>query len=685
MALLYDIAAQLQPGEWRRVPTVLPAGKETFKSFQTVSTPGAGSADGMGWTERLVEYEGTLMLPLMRDTFGKALALMDVDGNWRRLEKPAGWTSKSERRPFNRWFAYAGYVHFANSNGTKTLIGTTLRSPVNSPGVFEPYGIPVGDDQFDTVGNFSMCEGWGRHWVYSPGGKLRSWAEGETAWHNHAGHIPTALRNSGYAGTVIFNPVKDAVIALGGQHFGDNPDISYRVLKVDSPLGDAEIFDAVFEDGSLVREITAASSRFTYHPITGEWLMLYRNGVMYYSDDARVWKVYEDLTKLKPWGAYEKYCPWTHLGNRPDVLVMVSHIEGVWLHRLKELAPTPDPDPDPEEPVDEFLTTPLGQFAAALVPGDCVEFPSPTLNARDSSGSAPFSPPPGSGGVNLLDWASMMDLDPQTLRFYVQGGRPRDAAPPQKIVMYDAKRDAWDSVGNWSGLGGGHLYRHTAIAPGPRRVLAAGMGGWKAWDIDAHAYAGRIPSPSSRLAGSTAGWQMPYCVIWHPDMGPEGSLIMANISSSRIVAFDWATQVWNAVIRLGTYWENAHMVGHYHPLTKEVILGHSSPTTPKGLSIVNADKAHRFTAPAPCGLSCGGSNNVPFVPHPTKKMSIAFDRVTKKIWSYDWEEDLWEDRGPLPPAFLMYNTLAGVIGDVVFMVARPSGSTIRAFVYKPDF
>lgn len=683
--LLYEMAANMQPGEWKRVPTTLPVGKTTFKQFQTVSTPNVGSADGMGWTERLIEHNGTLLLPLMRDTFGKALAIMDADGNWRRIEKPTGWTLKSERRPFNRWFKHDGYAHFANSNGTKTLIGSTLRTPLDNPGVFEVYGIPVGDDQFDTVGNFSMCEGWGRHFVYSPGGKLRSWAEGELKWEDHFSHIPRDLRNSGYAGTVIFNPVKQEIISIGGQHFGTSPDISFRVLKVNAPMGDAEVFDAVFEDGSLVREVTAASSRFFYHPISGEWLMLYRDGVMYYSHDAKVWHLYEDLTSLKPWGNYEKYCPWTQLGDT-DVLVMVSHIMGVWLHRLRDLdgPDAPEEPEEPEEPVDEFTVTPMGQFAASVLPGQCMEFPSPTLNARDSSGSAPFSAPPGSGGVNVLDWASMFDLDPKTLRFYIQGGRPREDAPPQKMIWYDAKADKWDSKGNWSGLGGGHIYRHTAVAHEIRKVLAAGMGGWKSWDIDTNTYVGRIPSPPSNIGGSNAGWQMPYCVIWHPGMGPKGSLIMANISSSRIVALDWETQTWSPVIRMGTYWTNAHMVGHYHPLTKEVILGHSSATTPMKLSIVSADKSHRQTAPAPLTISCGGSNNVPFVPHPTKRMSIAFDRVTKKVWSYDWDLDLWEDRGPIPAPFLLYNTIAGTIGDVIFMVARPS-SLLKAFVYKPDF
>ena len=62
--------------------------------------------------------------------------------------------------------------------------------------------------------------------------------------------------------------------------------------------------------------------------------MLYNDGVMYRSDDATVWRKYEDLNTLKPWGNYEQYCPWTVLSGT-SVIVMVSHVRGVWLHRVR--------------------------------------------------------------------------------------------------------------------------------------------------------------------------------------------------------------------------------------------------------------------------------------------------------------------------------------------------------------
>ncbi len=335
--LLRDAAAELEPGEWRHIETELPSGSGTFKEFQTVKAepPATGGADGMGWTERLVEYRGTLMLPLMRDAFVKALLIMDSEGNWQRFDKPPGWSeTKSERRPFNRWFRDDTYAYFAPADD-KTSMGYTLRTPLETPGSFERFGVSIGDSQMDTVGNFSMTLAKGRFWAYTPGGRLRSWAEGEAAWTDNYEHIPRDDRNTGYAGTVIYNPVRDEVMSIGGQYFGDSPDVSDRGLRVASGEGaPSELFLATFEDGTPVKAITAASSRFLYHPITGEYLMLYRDGKMYRSQNGEVWTLYEDLTEMKPWGNYEQYCPWTILEDT-DVIVMVSHIRGVWLHRVK--------------------------------------------------------------------------------------------------------------------------------------------------------------------------------------------------------------------------------------------------------------------------------------------------------------------------------------------------------------
>jgi hypothetical protein len=329
--LLYAEAATLQPGEWRQVETTWP-GKDTgttFKSWQYVEV-----ADGMGWSERLVEYHGTLLFPLMRDKPPTALMVMSADGQWRRIEHPEGWSrTDGERRPFNRHFRDATYFYWAPSD-LKTAMGYTLRTRLDSPGVFERYGLPIGDSQMDTVGNFSMClSGWGRFFAYTPGGKLRSWAEGEPAWREHSTAIPKAERASGYAGTVIWHPLRGEIFAIGGQTFGDNIDQSDRIQVVRAPDAPSVPLRAVLPDGSPMLGVRSAQCRFLPHPTRPEYLCIYNDGVLYRSTTGEQWTVYQDLRDLKPWGAYEQYIPWTRLGDT-DVIVAVSHIRGVWLHRV---------------------------------------------------------------------------------------------------------------------------------------------------------------------------------------------------------------------------------------------------------------------------------------------------------------------------------------------------------------
>jgi hypothetical protein len=213
----------------------------------------------------------------------------------------------------------------------------------------------------------------------------------------------------------------------------------------------------------------------------------------------------------------------------------------------------------------------IAQFAETVLPGQCLEFAAPTLNVYDAVHGYPFGPP-ASGGIGPMDsaWASCMDLDGATQQGYFAGGRPEAEAPPQKMVWYDARVDSWQSVSNWSGTRGGHMYRSTCVIPEHRRVAYAPAYGSSGviplWDIDTNEYAGTIPYPPTSIADGSSGWSVGASLIWHPGMGAEGSIVWANQSLSRVIAFDWATQTWLAIGRFSATaaWENNHMCGHYN-------------------------------------------------------------------------------------------------------------------------
>lgn len=341
----------MAPGEWLRVPTRIPAGFRDFKTFQCVAeADGSKSIDGMGWTERVVEHNGALIpTPLMRYRV-PSLIRMDREGAWDRITDvfanfPPHPSDKllpySSRRPFNRWYTDGqgfGYLSVADPWGQQTAHGYMLRTPLEGPGygVFEKIGPAAGDSQFDSTGNHSACFAWGRHWLYSAGGKVRSWAEGEAGWRLHTEGIAKDERPDGYAGTIFYNSVRNEVLAIGSQYFGDTPDSSHQVLVVRRPDQQAVRLTATREDGSLFQGITASSKKFAVHPRTGDYLMFHNEieGVkerhLYSSPDGGKWTLIHDFGETAPWGSYELYMPMTHLSGT-DCLVGVSHRNGVLL------------------------------------------------------------------------------------------------------------------------------------------------------------------------------------------------------------------------------------------------------------------------------------------------------------------------------------------------------------------
>lgn len=335
----------------------------------------------------------------------------------------------------------------------------------------------------------------------------------------------------------------------------------------------------------------------------------------------------------------------------------------------------------------------LAQFARTLAPGQCLEFPAPGLRTADSSGATPFGQPQsaidaaiamGYSALPVLDWASMWDFDPRTQRFYVRGGREWQVKETEKLIWYDAKTDTWDSISNWCNAEAGHIYRGTTIANQHGKVLAWNLGsGSHVWDITTSTYEGPLPALSSTFGGKSASWASVKSIVWHPTMGAQGSLIFINQSFSRVARLDWATQTWTPLGTYNSLWASQNIVGHYHPLTRAVIGGHSFASTPSSLVICEADGTARLSAPAPCEISCGGTQNGPFLPHPKRRTSVCFCYITKRIWLYEWDQDNWFNYGPIPAQFNTDNKIGGVVEGCFFLVTR--GADHRAYLYKPDF
>lgn len=335
----------------------------------------------------------------------------------------------------------------------------------------------------------------------------------------------------------------------------------------------------------------------------------------------------------------------------------------------------------------------LAQFAATVQPGQCLEFAAPNLNSYDATEGYWFGPTPGvTGAVGPMDsaWASCMDLDPVTQSVYFAGGRPLDQAAPQKVVWYDARANAWQSRSGWSGLRGGHIYRSTCVIPNHRRVVyepTSLQGLCAVWDIDTNTLAGTIPSCPTNIANGKSSWQPAPGLVWHPNLGAQGSIVRANASLSRVTRFDWATQTWSAIGRFDATaaWTNNHIAGHYNRFADAVIVGASRPSGQCHLVIVESDGGSRLAAIGPAATVATGNGN--FVPHPSRNASIAFCRDTARVWSYEWVSDTWVNRAPLPSSLDNINCIPASIPhlNVIFVGRWGAGGTSKTFVYRPDF
>ncbi len=335
--------------------------------------------------------------------------------------------------------------------------------------------------------------------------------------------------------------------------------------------------------------------------------------------------------------------------------------------------------------------TALAAFAAQLAPGDLVQYPLLSLASNAATGSYPFDAPAAAvaaniGAVHMLDWASMMDHDPITRRWYAAGGRPRESALTQKMVIFDELANEVRALDSWSGVEGGHLYRSTTVIPEHRRVAYIGMGGTTIplLNIDTEQLAPEvILKPSSNIGGFTNGWSGHHFLCWFGALGSQGSLVYANSSRSRIVRFDWATQQWVAMGHFDGTWSNQHIAGHLHPITGKMILGSSTASINKPLAIVEASGALSLTAVCPCTAASNGRGQ--FFPHPTRDASISFCQDTGRIWSYEWSSNTWVNRAPLPAVINTDYVIVAPMPWGALAFEYGSAGTTRAYAWRPNF
>jgi len=338
--------------------------------------------------------------------------------------------------------------------------------------------------------------------------------------------------------------------------------------------------------------------------------------------------------------------------------------------------------------------TTIELWAENLNAGQATTFPAPTVNVADSTGSKPFMPPAASGsGTGTLDWCSNLPYDPVTKRFVVTGGRPAYEAPAQKLIFYDATKHRWDGVANPFGTDGGHIYQSQCVAASMRKFFRMHIGGDKivsVWDLDK--WAVDTPLPVIPTLGGDASLPNPPVLMWMPNMGEQGSLIVAGDTGTklRVFRFDWYERLWSLIADFADtnplFGLGAHFTGVYVPGADKCIFGASGTTTPEALQVLDNAGTLTATPVANFRISAFDGNGI-LTPHPSRDAAIHFDPVSDRIRSYEFASNTWVDRGALPAQFNYNNQIGGTIPElgIVASVYTPSGENFHMAIYKPDF
>jgi hypothetical protein len=583
-SLLMEQASTMQPGEWRNIAhlTTWP-GKESggsFKNFQHVFTPeGAYIADGMGWTQCLVHHEGALMCVIGRDSSHAVLLHMDKYGVFRRHESV--WKSTVGRRPFNRLTQDDTHLYFA-PNDAREVMGYFRRTSLADPGVFERIGPSFGDSQMDTVGNFAVTyvPEWGRFYAYTPGGKVWSRAPSDAAWHlNGRFPIDTDGRLSGYAGLLLWNPIKKELAIVGGQVFGTTTDTSHHVYRLTAPMGVPErLANRVGPNGSPMYW-SSSQSRMFVNPNNGDYLLMNEN-LIYTNDSAGgQFALYEDVRTTKPFGNWETYAPGTLIPGT-DVFAFISHIRGLVLHRVRATdtnGKTPPTDTEvPSDPIDD--KTPADPAPDLLPAPPPVSYPSGSLAgsklAADAERIVPGTWASGLGAAsfngvwtrNTLNnnssdfWAPVAVWNPAQARMYGVLDRTANGNTVESVVLpyYDAASDAWGNapVPQLNGkFGSPHVYGRWAIDIRRQKMYRRTQG--DVWELDLLSHVWTNTGPRNSAWGEG--------IAMHEG---TGELMYMN-SSGRVMAWN-PDNNFVREIGINPAATDRHSHGHYNATRNEV-------------------------------------------------------------------------------------------------------------------
>lgn len=297
---------------------------------------------------------------------------------------------------------------------------------------------------------------------------------------------------------------------------------------------------------------------------------------------------------------------------------------------------------EPPPPPPPTYNHPLAIAAAAMQPGQAIEFTSPSINVKVNG----LRPTEGAADLPAIDWSVKGGWDTVGQRFTI-ACQPPGLYPSQTILLtYDAYADNWFAVREpWAGIGFGHGYDGNAFDPVGRihhknDHKLSNAGRLLRWDAVTQQPLAAMSPPTN--FGFT--WNTECAITWVP-WGEQGGLVYAggkNGGGAAVALWDKATDTWSLKYN-GAGFGGLECVCHYNPTADRVVFGYA--VTGGVLRIMDSAGSIITTQPTPTNVNAGSPGNYVFVPHPGNGTSLVYANNDLHTYGLGCITGEWTDYG----------------------------------------
>jgi hypothetical protein len=302
----------------------------------------------------------------------------------------------------------------------------------------------------------------------------------------------------------------------------------------------------------------------------------------------------------------------------------------------------------------------LALAAAGLTPGNLVTISASTLNTLHPLRG--IYPNEGVTGVISVDWSLGAAYDQISKKGYCAGapaGWSVDNNHTSGICVFDLNNNHWYRILNPWDISIGHAYDGNAIDPDGILYKSYFSTSGDILRFDTTTELILPPITGAPYTMGTAGswpWETVSAIAFHPNLGASGSLVFQNVSRTRTLRWDKATEVWSVLVSENTPANTNYPYSHYNPIGDVVVTGGVGAGEP--LHIVHANGTVTQSANIPVDIFTGvayANNRAIFLPDPNSSKSLLFCPNDGNIYELETTTGVWSAGIPMPTAMAADN------------------------------